>query len=83
MEEKVLSRQEFEEQQEPKTEQKQKIRIRLLPIWLRLIIVVVLVVVMVIIGALIGYSVMGGGNPIDVFKVSTWTHIVDLVNKST
>ena len=83
MEEKILSRQEFEEQQEPKTEQnkKQKIRIRLLPIWLRLIIVAVLIVVMVIIGALIGYSVIGGGNPIDVFKVSTWTHIVDLVNK--
>ena len=42
-----------------------------------------LIVLMVIIGALIGYSVIGGGHPIDVFKISTWTHIVDIVNKGT
>ena len=81
MEEKALSRQEFEEEQQPKTQSKQRIRVRLLPIWLRLIIVAALIVVMVIVGALIGYSVIGGGHPLDVFKVSTWTHIVDLVNK--
>ena len=64
-------------------EQKKKIKVRLLPIWLRLLIVAGLIVLMVIIGALIGYSVIGGGHPIDVFKPSTWTHIVDIVNQGT
>ena len=34
-------------------------------------------------GAMVGYSVMGDGKATDVFKKSTWTHIVDLVNKDT
>lgn len=65
------------------TKQNKKIKVRLFPIWLRLVIIIALMVIMVIIGAVIGYSAIGGGNPIDVFKKSTWTHIVDIVNAGT
>lgn len=82
MEQKSLTRQQFKEE-EQQTKQKKKIRVRLLPIWLRLLIVAGLIVIMVIIGAIVGYSAIGGGNFVDVFKKSTWTHIVDIVNKGT
>lgn len=81
MESNRVTKQSVKEEKEPKSNQ--KIRIRLIPIWLRLIIVVVLMAVMVIIGAIVGYAVIGNGNFLDVFKPSTWTHIVDLVNKDT
>lgn len=82
MEQKILTRQEYKEE-EQKVQQKKRIKVRLIPIWLRLIIVAGLIFLMLIIGALIGYSAIGGGHPIDVFKISTWTHIVDIVNKGT
>ncbi len=66
-----------------KTGQDQKIRIRLVPLWARIIIVLVLTMMALVGGAMVGYSVMGDGKATDVFKKSTWTHIVDLVNKDT
>jgi len=84
MEEKQLTREEYK-QQENKANQAEnangRIRIRLLPIWLRLVIVCVLIAVSILAGAIVGYSVIGGGKASDVFNKSTWTHIVDLVNK--
>lgn len=84
MEEKQLTREEYK-QQEKKADKaeiaKERIRIRLLPIWLRLVIVCVLIAVCILAGAIVGYSVVGGGKVSEVFKKSTWTHIVDLVNK--
>ena len=61
----------------------QKVKIRLVPLWARIIIVLVLMAMALIGGAMVGYSVMGDGKPMDVFKKSTWTHIGDLVNKGT
>lgn len=58
-----------------------RIRVRLIPIWLRLVLLAVLIVVSVTAGALVGYSGLGGGKAVDVFKLSTWTHIRDLVEK--
>jgi len=58
-----------------------KIRVRLIPIWLRLIVVAVLLALSIIIGAVIGYSVLGNGKAVDTFNNETWTHIFDLVNK--
>ncbi|MBL4955119.1 DNA-directed RNA polymerase subunit beta [Neobacillus sp. OS1-32] len=58
-----------------------RIRIRLIPIWLRLILLIVFMFVSIVAGAVVGYSVLGGGKAADVFKESTWTHIIDLVNK--
>jgi DNA-directed RNA polymerase subunit beta len=72
-----------EEQQEGKQTLPpwRRYRVRLIPIWLRLVIVAVLIVVSTMIGAMIGYGVIGDGKPLDVFKPSTWQHIVDIVKK--
>lgn len=76
-----VSRQEMNE--EPNAKQAVRIKVRLLPIWLRLLIVAVLIVIMAVFGAIVGYSIIGGGQVVDVFKPSTWTHIGDIVNKGT
>jgi hypothetical protein len=84
MEEKKLTREEFKQlktAEEPKQERIRKIRIRLIPIWLRLLIVTLLIIVSIVSGAMVGYSVFGGGDASDVFRKSTWSHIIDLVNK--
>ncbi|KYD19831.1 MAG: DNA-directed RNA polymerase subunit beta [Caldibacillus debilis] len=79
----TLSRSEKREARREKREKKKKIRIRLFPIWLRILIVLFLIIVCFFIGAMIGYGVIGDGNPFDVFKKSTWTHIYDIVNKES
>jgi len=58
-----------------------KPRVRLIPIWLRLIIITCLLLLSLIIGAMIGYGVIGEGRALDVLKKETWQHIVDLVVK--
>ncbi|MEH7417294.1 DNA-directed RNA polymerase subunit beta [Neobacillus drentensis] len=58
-----------------------RVRIRLIPIWLRLVLLVVSVFICAIAGASVGYGMLGGGNVGDIFKESTWTHIIDLVDK--
>ncbi|MFS0821392.1 DNA-directed RNA polymerase subunit beta [Bacillus sp. 1P02SD] len=66
---------------EPKKKREGKLRIRLIPIWIRLLLVVVLFAASVMIGVVVGYGVIGDGNPSDALKKETWQHIVDLVNK--
>ena len=58
-----------------------RVRIRMIPIWLRLVLLVVSILICVMAGAAVGYGMLGGGNMGDVFRESTWTHILDLVNK--
>ncbi|AGT33688.1 hypothetical protein M493_17400 [Geobacillus genomosp. 3] len=58
-------------------------RTRLIPIWLRLIIVAALMALSLTVGAIIGYSAIGDGAWLDVFRPSTWQHIVDVVEKGT
>lgn len=58
-----------------------KIRIRMIPIWLRLVIIAVLLVLSLLLGAIVGYGVIGDGHISDVFKKATWTHITDLILK--
>src|SRR5689334_14117004 len=58
-----------------------RVRIRMIPIWLRLVLLVVSILICVMTGAAVGYGMLGGGNVGDVFRESTWTHILDLVNK--
>ncbi|MCM3693128.1 DNA-directed RNA polymerase subunit beta [Neobacillus niacini] len=60
---------------------KKRIRIRLIPIWLRIVLLVIFTGVFAALGAAVGYGVLGNGNAGDVFKASTWTHIIDLVEK--
>lgn len=33
----------------------------------------------IIIGVLIGYAVIGDGNPLDIFNWNTWQHILDFL----
>ncbi|MGG2945504.1 DNA-directed RNA polymerase subunit beta [Geobacillus stearothermophilus] len=58
-------------------------RTRLIPIWLRLVIVTVLMAICLAAGAVVGYSAIGDGAWIDVFRPSTWQHILDFVEKGT
>ncbi|OIK10093.1 DNA-directed RNA polymerase subunit beta [Bacillus sp. MUM 13] len=83
MPENNLTREEYKQKAGKEKNKNKRIRIRLLPIWLRLLIVAGLIAVCTISGAIVGYSVIGGGNAMDVFHKSTWTHITDIVNKDT
>lgn len=56
------------------------VQIRLIPIWLRVVIVLILVVVATVVGAMVGYSVIGEGKAMDVLKIETWQHIFDIMN---
>ncbi|QFT90873.1 DNA-directed RNA polymerase subunit beta [Bacillus sp. THAF10] len=69
------------EQEQEKAPKKLKWRIRLIPIWLRLVIILAIMAVAVVAGAMFGYAILGGGEPMDVLKKETWQHILDLVNK--
>ncbi|WP_226671435.1 DNA-directed RNA polymerase subunit beta [Metabacillus litoralis] len=58
-----------------------RIRIRLLPIWLRVLLILILLGLSAIAGLIVGYGVIGNGNPADALEKSTWQHIIDLVEK--
>ncbi|KYD07047.1 hypothetical protein B4102_1992 [Heyndrickxia sporothermodurans] len=70
-----------EEKVKASTKEKRKVRVRLIPIWLRVIIVIFTLFISLILGVIIGYGVIGDGKPMDALKKSTWSHIIDLVNK--
>ncbi|WP_210364468.1 DNA-directed RNA polymerase subunit beta [Bacillus sp. REN3] len=76
----ALTRDQVKEEKQSR-EKKKRIRVRLIPIWLRIIIVILLLGASIVLGAMFGYAVMGGGKAKDVFEKSTWTHIIDLVDK--
>lgn len=56
---------------------------RAFPIWLRIIVVLVLCALALVIGAIVGYGIIGSGKPSDVFDMGTWQHIFDIVTKNT
>ncbi|QUW24030.1 DNA-directed RNA polymerase subunit beta [Sporosarcina sp. Marseille-Q4063] len=55
------------------------VQIRMIPIWLRLILIILLIAIVAVIGLRFGYSYIGDGNPEDVLKKETWTHIIDII----
>jgi cation transport ATPase len=63
------------------TSKKKNVRVRLIPIWLRLVIIFLLMVLSLTVGTMVGYGVIGDGKPLDALKQSTWTHIIDIINK--
>lgn len=97
MEERVLSREERRKAREneqvakengqlkdsQQKKRKKKPRIRLIPIWLRLIIVAVLTALSLAAGAMVGYGVIGDGEPMDALKIETWKHIYDIIFEGT
>lgn len=56
-------------------------RRRIFPIWLRIIVIVLLAVSALAAGLVVGYGVLGDGNPSDALKMETWQHIIDIVKK--
>lgn len=80
-EEKVIPPTEEEENKKLRTRRKEKVRIRKFPIWLRLIVIFVLSIFSLVLGLMVGYGVLGDGNPIDALKVETWQHIFDIIHK--
>ncbi|WP_082232687.1 DNA-directed RNA polymerase subunit beta [Halobacillus massiliensis] len=77
-EEKQLRKQKKE--QKPKDQRLKTERRRLIPIWLRIVIVVVLSVIALAAGLMIGYGVLGDGEPLDALKWSTWQRIIDFIS---
>ncbi|MED3549386.1 DNA-directed RNA polymerase subunit beta [Cytobacillus praedii] len=77
------TREQFKKENNPQPAKvrRRRIRVRILPIWLRIIIVAALIFLSLIAGAAVGYGVIGNGEAKDIFKKSTWTHIVDLIEK--
>ncbi|MRH43945.1 DNA-directed RNA polymerase subunit beta [Aquibacillus halophilus] len=63
---------------EEKRKNKVPIR-RLIPIWLKVIIVLVLSFAALIAGLMVGYGILGDGNPTEALNFETWKHIVEIV----
>ncbi|MDI7740872.1 DNA-directed RNA polymerase subunit beta [Lysinibacillus fusiformis] len=53
---------------------------RLFPIWLRILIVLLLLVIAAASGLMIGFGVIGSGEPFDALKMDTWQHMLDIIN---
>src|SRR5690625_2176812 len=72
-----------EEKKKRKQEKKKrkKPRRRIFPIWLRIIVVLLLAAGALILGLMIGFAVLGDSEALDVLKMETWEHIVDIVTK--
>lgn len=80
--EEELTRKQFRKEKKQVAEEgRVKLRRRLFPIWLRVIVVTVLCATALVVGAMIGYSVLGDGSASDVLEKGTWQHIVDIVKK--
>lgn len=43
---------------------------------LKILVVIALVVILFVVGTMIGYGMIGNGNPKDVFDEKIWTHIM-------
>ncbi|UOR11273.1 DNA-directed RNA polymerase subunit beta [Halobacillus amylolyticus] len=71
-------------QHKPGTKEKRrrKQRRRILPIWLRIIIVLFLSALALLVGLVVGYGVIGDGNPLDALDWSTWERIWNLITKT-
>ena len=52
---------------------------RLREVIVRTVIIIGVFILLFLLGALIGYSVIGGGNPFDIFTPSFWTTLFDFI----
>nr|WP_255259909.1 DNA-directed RNA polymerase subunit beta [Lentibacillus sp. CBA3610] len=76
-----MTRKEQRKKRKQEKRQNKRPRRRIFPIWLRLIVVLVLSAVSLVIGLMVGYGVIGDGNPTDALDWDTWQHIIDIVIK--
>lgn len=70
---------ESRKKQNEEKKRRKKPRRRLFPIWLRVIVVLLLFAASLMIGLMVGYGVLGDGNPTDALKKETWQHILELI----
>ncbi|MBO0481614.1 DNA-directed RNA polymerase subunit beta [Candidatus Enterococcus courvalinii] len=47
---------------------------------MKILIVIILLFLLFIAGTMIGYGIIGGGNPFRVFQLDLWLHIRDFFN---
>ncbi|MBT2732511.1 MULTISPECIES: DNA-directed RNA polymerase subunit beta [Carnobacterium] len=62
---------------------KEKIGLQITTFILKIVLVFFLVALAFIIGAMIGYGVLGDGDPFTVFEKDTWVHIFSYFTKPT
>lgn len=77
----VRTRKEQKKQQKAEKKANKRPVRRIFPIWLRLIVIPVLCAIALLLGAMVGYGVLGDGSPKDALRMDTWQHIIDIVNK--
>lgn len=80
---KVSKRKEHKNEEAAEEKQQKRtwwVQIRLFPIWLRIILVIGLIVLAAALGAMVGYGVLGDGEPRDALKWETWQHILDIMS---
>ncbi|MBY7144701.1 DNA-directed RNA polymerase subunit beta [Virgibacillus sp. NKC19-3] len=73
------TRKQHKQHQKEEKKKQTKPRRRLFPIWLRIIVVLLLAIAALMAGLMIGYGLLGDGNPLDVLRIETWQHIIDFV----
>lgn len=69
------------ESRRSKRKLRKKYQVRKFPIWLRIIVVLTLFALCLVLGVIVGYGVIGDGNPTDALDLQTWQHILDIVQK--
>lgn len=74
-----ITRNEQKQKRKQEKRKNKKARRRIFPIWLRIIAVLVLSAVALGVGLMIGYGVIGDGNPTDALVWETWQQIIDIV----
>lgn len=57
-----------------------KTKLRAFPLWLRVVVFIVVLALVISLGLFVGYSMLGGGEAADIFKLGTWEHIFDIMN---
>lgn len=79
---KVSTRKEHKNEEAAGEKQKKTwwVQIRMFPIWLRIILVIALIVLAAALGAMVGYGIIGDGEPRDALQWETWQHILDIMS---
>lgn len=54
---------------------KGKIALQMVTFILKVLLVIVLIILAFVLGAMVGYGILGDGNPFAIFEMETWEHI--------
>ncbi|UOE93892.1 DNA-directed RNA polymerase subunit beta [Alkalihalobacillus sp. LMS39] len=68
-----------EKEKKSRRKRKKRGRIRLIPIWVRIILFVLFAAASLAGGLMVGYGIIGNGEPAEVLEEETWTHILDII----